>query len=101
MSAQVIVGKAIYTIPGADHLQAGGDLVQIQRSSPSGFETVAVAGEDLLVTIEPAVCARVLVPAPESDNRAEGRQTPGRAARATAAASSVGYLICDSMEPRD
>src|SRR5438105_152608 len=57
MSAQVIVGKAIYTIPGADHLQVDGDLVQIQRSSPSGFETLAVAGEDLLVTIEPALCA--------------------------------------------
>ena len=54
MSVQVIVGKAVYTIPGADHLQVDGDLVQIQRSGPSGFETIAVAGEELLVTIGPA-----------------------------------------------
>src|SRR5205807_8730175 len=85
MSAQVIVGKAIYTIPGADHLQVDGDLVQIQRSSPSGFETLAVAGEDLLVTIEPALCARVLVRAPRSDRRGEAALTPEPAPRATAA----------------
>jgi hypothetical protein len=54
MSAQVILGKAMFTIRGADHLQVDGDLVQIQRAGPTGFETVAVAGEDLLVTIEPA-----------------------------------------------
>ena len=59
MSAQVIIGKAIFTISGADHLSVEGDLVQIQRSSPSGYETVAVAGEDLFVTIEPAVCTTV------------------------------------------
>lgn len=60
MSAQVILGKAMFTIRGADHLQVDGQLVQIQRAGPSGFETVAVAGEDLLVTIEPA--ERVEVP---------------------------------------
>lgn len=54
MSAQVILGKAVFTVPGADHLQVVGDLVQIQRSGPGGYETVAVAGEDMLVTIEPA-----------------------------------------------
>jgi len=61
MSAQVILGSAMFTIRGADHLHVDGDLVQIQRSSPTGFETVAVAGEDLLVTIEPAVCAKVVI----------------------------------------
>jgi hypothetical protein len=55
MSAQVILGKAVFTVPGADHLQVVGDLVQIQRSGPSGYETVAVAGEDMLVTIEPTI----------------------------------------------
>jgi hypothetical protein len=53
MSAQVRLGKAVFTVPGADHLQVVGDLVQIQRSGPGGYETVAVAGEDMLVTIEP------------------------------------------------
>jgi hypothetical protein len=62
MSAQVILGRAMFTIRGADHLQVDGELVQIQRSSPTGFETVAVAGEDMLVTIEPAECAKVEVP---------------------------------------
>jgi hypothetical protein len=59
MSAQVILGKAMFTIRGADHLHVEGELVQIQRSSPTGYETVAVAGEDLLVSIEPAECAKV------------------------------------------
>jgi hypothetical protein len=59
MSAQVILGKAMFTIRGADHLQVEGDLVQIQRSGPTGFETVAVAGEDMLVTIEPAERAKI------------------------------------------
>jgi hypothetical protein len=54
MSAQVILGKAVYTIHGADHLRVDGELVQIQRAGPNGFETVAVAGEDMLVTIEAA-----------------------------------------------
>jgi hypothetical protein len=54
MSAQVILGKAVFTVPEGDHLQVVGELVQIQRSGPDGYETVAVAGEDMLVTIEPA-----------------------------------------------
>jgi hypothetical protein len=62
MSAQVILGKAVFTIRGADHLEVDGDLVQIQRSGPRGFETVAVAGGDMLVTIEPAECAKAEIP---------------------------------------
>ncbi|TMC08767.1 MAG: hypothetical protein E6J41_12315 [Chloroflexi bacterium] len=62
MNAQVILGKAMFTIRGADHLEVEGELVQIQRSGPNGFETVAVAGEDMLVTIEPAEHAKVEVP---------------------------------------
>ncbi len=61
MSAQLILGKAVFTIRGADRLTVDGELVEIQRSGPAGFETVAVAGEDLLVTIEPATCAKVAV----------------------------------------
>jgi hypothetical protein len=66
MSAQIVLGKAIYTIRGADHLQVEGGLVRIQRSSPTGFETVAVAGEDMLVTIEPAECSRERLREPEN-----------------------------------
>jgi hypothetical protein len=54
MNAQIMLGKAMFTIRGADHLHVAGDLVEIQRSTPTGYETLAVAGEDLLVTIEPA-----------------------------------------------
>jgi hypothetical protein len=54
MSAKIVLGKSVFTIPGADRLRVAGDLVEIQRSGPGGFETVAVAGDDLLVTIEPA-----------------------------------------------
>lgn len=54
MNAQVTLGKATFTIHGADHLHVAGELVEIQRSTPRGYETLAVAGEDLLVTIEPA-----------------------------------------------
>jgi hypothetical protein len=59
MSTQIILGQSTFTIRGADHLQVDGGLVQIQRSSPTGFETVAVAGEGVLVTIEPVQCAKV------------------------------------------
>lgn len=59
MNAQVIMGKTMITIRGADHLHVVGALVEIQRSSPTGFETVAVAGDDLLVTMEPFECARI------------------------------------------
>jgi hypothetical protein len=62
MSARVILGKAVFTIRDADHLQVDGELVQIQRSGPRGFETVAVAGDDMLVIIEPAECAKVEIP---------------------------------------
>jgi hypothetical protein len=72
MSAQVILGKAMFTIRGAGHLQVDGELVQIQRSSPTGFETVALAGEDMLVTIEPAECAKVEVPAEAAKARKVG-----------------------------
>jgi hypothetical protein len=63
MSAQVILGKAVFTVPEADHLQVVGELVQIQRSGPDGYETIAVAGEDMLVTIQPAEPARPAEPA--------------------------------------
>lgn len=59
MSVRVILGRTMYTIHGADHLGVQGDLVQIQRTTPDGPETVAVAGRDLLVTLEPAECAKV------------------------------------------
>jgi hypothetical protein len=54
MNAQITLGTSTYTVRGADHLHVAGDLVEIQRSGPDGFETVAVAGDDLLVTIEPS-----------------------------------------------
>jgi len=54
MNAQVTLGKTSYTVSGADHLHVAGNLVEIQRSGPNGYETVAVAGDDLLVTIEAA-----------------------------------------------
>ncbi len=90
MSAQIILGRAMFTIRGADHLQVEGDLVQIQRSSPTGFETVAVAGEDLLVTIEPAECATV-----------EVRPAEARHAGATEAAKPNGlhwYLVGQPLD---
>jgi len=102
MSAQVIVGKAVYTIPGADHLQVDGDLVQIQRSSPTGYETGAVAGEELLVTIEPAVCTRVLArPAeeagPDASKAPPARRKPDEPRRAT----PLWYPVGDLMDPAD
>ena len=54
MNAQVILGKSVFTVPGADHLEVVGELARIQRSGPDGYETVAVAGDDMLVTIQPA-----------------------------------------------
>jgi len=66
MSAQVISGRAVFTIRGADRLQVDGELVKIRRSSPTGFETVVVAGEDLLVTIEPAGYPKVELREPEA-----------------------------------
>jgi hypothetical protein len=54
LNAQIMLGKSMFTVRGADHLHVAGDLVEIQRATPTGYETVAVAGEDLLVTIEPA-----------------------------------------------
>lgn len=72
MSAQIILRNAMFTILGADHLHVEGDLVQIQRSSPTGFETVAVAGAELLVTIEPAVSGKVVWVEPQ-DAEANGR----------------------------
>jgi hypothetical protein len=79
MSAQVVLGKAVFTIRDADHLHVDGELVEIQRSSPTGYETVAVAGEDLLVTIEPADCAKVELEAkdqPEARARVEKAPVP-------------------------
>jgi hypothetical protein len=82
MSVQVIVGRAVYTIPGADHLQVDGDLVQIQRSSPTGYETIAVAGEELLVTIGPASSVQAEAPGtearPEMHSRRAEDQPEGR-----------------------
>ena len=65
MNAQIILGKAMFTIRVADHLEVTGDLVQIQRSTPTGYETVAVAGDDLLVTIEPPEFAKVATQGPK------------------------------------
>jgi hypothetical protein len=56
MEAQVTVGERTFTVRGVDHLAVSGGLVEIQRSSATGYETVAVAGEGLLVCIEPATC---------------------------------------------
>jgi hypothetical protein len=61
-----MLGKAMFTIRGADHLHVAGDLVEIQRATPTGYETLAVAGEDLLVTIEPAERARIPVSSADS-----------------------------------
>ena len=61
MSAQVVLGEQVFTIRGADHLQVEGPLVQIQRSTPTGFETVAVAGEKLLVTVDLVESANVVI----------------------------------------
>ena len=58
MNAQVTLGKTTYTVHGADRLQVDGELVQIQRWGPDGYETIAVAGDDLLVTIEPSEPAK-------------------------------------------
>ena len=52
MSAQVILRKAVFTVPGADHLQVVGDLVQIQRSGPSGYEPTVQ--RTIERTVEPA-----------------------------------------------
>lgn len=59
MNAYVTMQTRTFTIRGADHLEVSGDLVEIQRSTPTGYETVAVAGEDMLVSIEPATCVAV------------------------------------------
>lgn len=56
MNAYVTMRTTTFTIRGADHLEVSGDLVKIQRSTPTGYETVAVAGEEMLVSIEPATC---------------------------------------------
>ncbi len=101
MSAQVIVGKAVYTIPGADHLRVDGDLVQIQRSSPSGYETVAVAGEELLVTIEPATCTRVLVRSPGEQAGPREPAAPTPPLPAGLRSASLWYPVGDLMEPAD
>ena len=99
MSVQVIVGGAVYTISGADHLQVDGDLVQIQRSSTRGYETVAVAGEELLVTIGAAVCTRVQAEAPGMGARPE---TPSRRAEGRPEGGlSLWYPVGTSMDPLD
>jgi hypothetical protein len=59
MNAEVVLGKTRFTVRGADHLHVFGQLVAIQRSLPAGFETIAVAGDDLLVTVEPVECTQV------------------------------------------
>jgi hypothetical protein len=64
MNAQVTVGERTFTIRGVDHLAVSGGLVEIQRSSPTGYETVAVAGGGLLVSIEPATCVAADGPRP-------------------------------------
>ena len=76
MSAQIILGKATFTIRGADHLHVEGDLVEIQRSGPTGYETVAVVGEDLLVTIATAEREPVEIREPGVEVKATARPTP-------------------------
>ena len=90
MSAKVILGKAIFSIADADRLCVDGELVQIQRSTVGGFETVAVAGEDLLVTIEPVEWSKV-----------EFRTEEKKEEPAAAAASSNGPLWLPVGEPLD
>jgi hypothetical protein len=65
MNAQVMIGKATYTIRHADHLHVEGPLIEIQRAAPAGYETIAVAGDELLVTIAPAEVADPEVVTPE------------------------------------
>lgn len=72
MDAQVILGKTMFVISDADHLNVDGQLVQIQRSTPTGYQTVAVAGDDLLVTIEPAQCRKVVVEEPKEAQATNG-----------------------------
>jgi hypothetical protein len=64
MNAQVTVRGRTVTIRGVDHLAVSGGLVELQRSSPTGYETVAVAGEGLLVCIEPATVSEANGPRP-------------------------------------
>jgi hypothetical protein len=52
-----------------------GDLVEIQRATPTGYETLAIAGDDLLVSIEPATC----VPVEAGKTSPEPVQAAGRA----------------------
>lgn len=48
-----------------------GRLVEVQRSTPEGFETVAVVAEDLLVMREPPECAKVEI---KESKEANGRE---------------------------
>ena len=52
MTATVTVGETAFSIPGVDHLEVEGELVMLQRATETGFETVAVVGEDLLVRLQ-------------------------------------------------
>lgn len=100
MSVQVMVGTRSFTIVGADHLSVQGDLVLIQRSGPSGYDTVAVAGEGLLVTVGPAPSVQAAaIPRPEA-----GRQEPGRSPAADGRqrlARAAWHPVGDPMPPAD
>lgn len=52
MTATVTVGASAFSIPGIDHLEVEGELVMLQRATPTGYETVAVVGEELLVRLQ-------------------------------------------------
>jgi hypothetical protein len=99
MSVQVIVGGAVYTISGADRLQVDGALVQIQRSSPMGYETIAVAGDELLVTIGPAACTRVQTEAPGVG--AQPETPPRRPETRPEGGPPVWYPVGGLMDPLD
>lgn len=71
MNAQVIIGNAAFRIRGVDHLEIDGELVEIQRSSRDEYEAVAVAGKDLLVTIEPAILVEGQRRGPRDEEPAE------------------------------
>lgn len=52
MTATVKIGDSDFSIPGVDHLEVEGELVMLQRGTATGYETVAVVGEDLVVRLE-------------------------------------------------
>jgi hypothetical protein len=64
MNAQVTVRGRTFTIRDVDHVAVSGGPVEVRRSSPTGYGSVAVAGEGLIVSIEPATGAAANRPRP-------------------------------------